>query len=175
MSSDNNTNEFKLDVSADMQVLNTNMNSSDSSPSSIIHPYKDVSPVESIPFKAYDNIDRIENISFQSYPSLELPESMIFEPTAEKIKPSAQVHQSALHGINFQVKVLPEEALNKATEVGNNLNLVRKDLESLSSQMRNPDNRLNSRDNYDEKITIPAANLIFESRKNKMTQHPEWV
>jgi len=175
MNSDNNTNEFKLDVSADMQVLNTNIDSSDSSPSSVIHPHRDISAVDSIPFTPSQDVEGIENILFQSYPSLELPESMIFEPTAEKIKPSAQVHQSALHGINFQVKVLPEEALDKATEVGNNLNLVRKDLESLSSQMRNPDNRLNARDNYDEKITIPAANLIFESRKNRMTQQPEWV
>jgi len=158
--SDNN-NGFKLDVSADMRALNTSLDTGDATPSSFINPHNDIPAVDSI--------------QYQVAPTLELPESILFETTPEKIQPSSQIQQSSLQGIDFAVEVRPEEAMEMATEVDKNLNLVKRDLEALAGQMRNPDNRMSSRDNYEEKVTIPATNLIFEARKNRMTQFPEWT
>jgi hypothetical protein len=161
ISDSQNNNGFKLDVSADMRALNMGFENGDTTPSSLINPHNDIPSVDSM--------------SYQVAPTLELPESLLFETTPEKIQPSSQIQQASLQGIDFAVEVRPEEAMEMATEVDKNLNLVKKDLESLAGQMRNPDNRMNSRDNYEEKVTIPATNLIFEARKNRMTQFPEWV
>lgn len=161
ISDSQNTNGFKLDVSADMRALNTSVETTEQVPSSLINQHKDMPAVDAL--------------QYQVAPTLELPESVLFEPTPEKIQPSSQIQQSSLQGIDFAVEVKPEDAMELATEVDKNLNSVKKDLEALAGQMRNPDNRTASKDNYEEKVTIPAANLIFESRKNRMTKFPEWI
>jgi hypothetical protein len=116
----------------------------------------------------------ISQLSKDPNASLNLPESVLLKPTEEKIQPYSEPHASALNDIKVSVKIKPEDALNKANQVGKNLDLIKKDVEDISSQLRNPDSRLTTRDNYEEKITIPAENLIFENRKNRMTQHPDW-
>jgi hypothetical protein len=197
-----NDSGFKLDISADMTRLNTAIQTNEVQPSSLINPIQDIPLPDQrsfefnevatlprsisnniqndapLPQSFYTNPSAVPNLPKSTYnnfqPSIALPESVILKPTAEKIQPYSEPHASALNDIKVSVKIKPEDALNKANQVGKNLDKVRLDLESLAGEMRNPDSRLSSRDNYEEKITIPAENLIFENRKNRMTQHPDW-
>jgi hypothetical protein len=197
-----NDSGFKLDISADMTRLNTAIQTNEVQPSSLINPIQDIplpdqrsfqfNEVATLPLSIPNNIQNAAPLPQSFYtnpsavpdlpkstynnfqPSIALPESVTLKPTAEKIQPYSEPRASALNDIKVSVKIKPEDALNKANQVGKNLDKVRLDLESIADQMRNPDNRLSARDNYEEKITIPAENLIFENRKNRMTQHPDW-
>jgi hypothetical protein len=197
-----NDSGFKLDISADMTRLNTAIQTNEVQPSSLINPIQDIplpdqrpfqfNEVASLPYSTpnkiqqtaelpqsyYSNPSAVPNLPKATYnnfqPSLNLPESVLLKPTEEKIQPYSEPRASALNDIKVSVKIKPEDALNKANQVGKNLDLIKKDVEDISSQLRNPDSRLMARDNYEEKITIPAENLIFENRKNRMTQHPDW-
>lgn len=197
-----NDSGFKLDISADMTRLNTAIQTNEVQPSSLINPIQDIplpdqrsfqfNEVAALPLSTPNNIQNAAPLPQSFYtnpsavpdlpkstynnfqPSIALPESVILKPTAEKIQPYSEPRASALNDIKVSVKIKPEDALNKANQVDKNLNKVRLDLESLAGEMRNPDSRLIARDNYEEKITIPAENLIFENRKNRMTQHPDW-
>ena len=152
---------FQVSVSADSTQLNSGLNSDISVPSSIVIGLPDI-PLPKPYFFEFGNVPR-------------LPDSVLFQPTPEKIQPHAQPYQSMLGDVGVNVKVNAEDALKKANEVGNNLNSVRKDLESLSAQMRNPDQRTASQNSFEERITIPAQNVIFDNRKNKMSRYPDWI
>jgi len=197
-----NDSGFKLDISADMTRLNTAIQTNEVQPSSLINPIQDIPLPDQrsfefnevaalprsipnniqndapLPQSFYTNPSAVPNLPKSTYnnfqPSIALPESVILKPTAEKIQPYSEARASALNDIKVSVKIKPEDALNKANQVDKNLDKVRLDLESLAGEMRNPDSRLIAKDNYEEKITIPAENLIFENRKNRMTQHPDW-
>ena len=197
-----NDSGFKLDISADMTRLNTAIQTNEVQPSSLINPIQDIPLPDQrsfefnevatlprsipnniqndapLPQSFYTNPSAVPNLPKSTYnnfqPSIALPESVILKPTAEKIQPYSEPRASALNDIKVSVKIKPEDALNKANQVDKNLDKVRLDLESLAGEMRNPDSRLIAKDNYEEKITIPAENLIFENRKNRMTKHPDW-
>ncbi len=157
-----NDSGFKLDISADTSALGSSLSNNENIPSNIIDPLPDVQNPQSVDYSTLYLKD------------IQLPESMLFEPTPIQVQPTVQPYKSAIADSNFSVKIQPEEVLKKATQVENNLELLKKDVQSISNQMRNPDSRLNQQDNYEEKITIPAQNDIFSDRKNKMSKYPEW-
>ena len=158
----NNDSGFKLDVTADASALGSVLSNTSDLPSSIISPIPDIQTPQNVEYSK----------SFQ--PDIKLPESVLFEPTKINVQPQAQPYKSILGDVNFSVKIQPEEVLKKATEIGTNLDLLKKDVQSISDQLRNPDARLTSRDTYEEKVTIPAQNDIFTDRKNKMSKYPDW-
>jgi hypothetical protein len=166
---------FQLNVSADSTQLNTGLNNDINVPSSIVVGLPDTALPQQHSFEFNNNTQLPQSSVYKPQPSLQLPESLIFQPTPEKIQPHVQPYQSTLGDTHVNVKVNAEDALKKATEVGNHLNSVKKDLESLSAQMRNPDQRTSSQNNFDERVTIPAQNVIFDNRKNKMSRYPDWV
>jgi hypothetical protein len=153
---------FKLDVSADIAATSSALNTPESLPSNIINPLPDL------------NIPNNFNFSPLYQPDIKLPESTLFQPTDSHIQPQSQAYKSFLSDTNFAVKIQPEEAMKKATEVAKHLESVRKDVQSLSDQMRNSNVGYNQRDNFEEKVTIPAQNDIFTNRKSKMTEYPDW-
>jgi len=166
---------FKLDVTADTSKQTTNIDAPEILPSSFIFKVNDVKAPDShyYQFHSHEQLPQSALVEFQN--SIQLPEQKLFNFKEEKIKVETQTSKSLLNEKNVQLKVNPEDALKKANQIGKNLDAVKKDLENLSQNMRYPDNRTNTRDNYDETVTIPAANTIFENRKTKMIKYPDWI
>lgn len=153
---------FKLDIQADVNALGLSSTKEDVVASTIIHPHTNIP------------LPNSEFISDNMAATIEMAESILFEPSKSKIEPRATVHETKLGDISSKIKVVPEDALKKAEQVASNLELVRKDVQNISSQMRYPDNRTVGRDNYEERVTIPPQNLIFNNRTARMTQYPDW-
>lgn len=166
---------FNLDVTAGKDESSASVDVSESLPSSFVFSTPDVKSPDSYSFQFTENGKLPQPTAYVPQPSIQLPEQTIFESTQEKIQPQVQPSQASLIGTNISVKVEPEEVLRKTNEVDKGLQAVRKDVEGIYSQMRNPDGRLNQHDSFEERVTIPAANVIFENRKIKMTKYPDWI
>jgi hypothetical protein len=128
------------------------------------------------PFMVGQNPIQPESYNFQ--PSLELPESQIFSNNTNEFPAGIQPGQNTPTDLGESgINLKPEDAMNTANNVASNLDALKKDVQTISQQVRNPDPRIKSaeKENFDEKVTITPGNLIFENRKNKMSTNPEWA
>jgi hypothetical protein len=165
MENENKTDSgFKLDITADTTALSAAL------------PNKEVTPVTATVPSADIEIPQHVNYSALTQPNIQLPESTLFSTQNVQPLPSVQPTKSLLDTTDIPLQIKPEEALKKASDVGKNLELLKKDVQSISDQLGEIQIQgwRQCADNYDEKITIPAQNDIFSNRKSKMSQHPDW-
>lgn len=192
-------NEFTLDVSADISAASSAEEISINTPSELINPIGDVDLPQSTSFQYNQDFGAnqqttlqfnptvdvepsiplqfnqpdlpTENIQNQFQSTVELPESQIFTPTEDKIQPQTQVQKTTIADGS---KVDPRDILDKTNRLSTDLENLTKDVESMSQSLRYPDPRTESRDNFDQRITIDSNNLIFFNRLARVTEYPNW-
>ena len=202
---DNPTNQFSLDISSDISKLGSNLDLPIQTPENIqvsfpeletpettYNPFLEnipVAPSEMNPFLSEVDPSEAQYSPFMEEepgapsqfspfsPEIELPESQTFISEEEE-EPELDVQKYKTDDIgNTDLQVNPEDAVDVAKNVSISLEALKKDVERLSNEIRNPDPRSRpaSSDKFEEKITIVPGNLIFENRKARMSNNPEWA
>jgi hypothetical protein len=116
----------------------------------------------------------VDSITIEYTETEKLIKSIPIEATEIESKTSVVPQESKTSGINFSVKVDPETAYKKAQEVETSLKTLQSGVETMANEMNNSWLPNKNRDDFEERPTVEATNLIFENRRDKMSQNPLW-
>jgi hypothetical protein len=107
-------------------------------------------------------------------PNLELPETVPYAVTemdmSQKIQPA--ITETL---VTPDVKISAEEAYEKAESTSRSLNEIKNGLNDLAGAIQSPWLENKNKDDFEERPLTEPQNLIFEARRNRMTEFPHWA
>ena len=140
------TNNFSIDVQAEVDSMNTGQQELTGEPSTIVNVMKDIP----------------------------LPETIFYTPTEIDLHTKI-VPQIAKLDTDFVIKMDPEEAYSKAEETEAKLEEIRGGMFDMYNNIKNSWLPNNNKDEFEERPTTEPQNLIFEARRDRMSMAPKWA
>ena len=107
-------------------------------------------------------------------PNLELPETIPYTLTDMDV--SEKVNSAITETvITPDIKISSEEAYEKAESVAKALNAMKGGLDDLAGAVQSPWLENKNKDDFEERPITEPQNLIFEARRNRMSEFPHWA
>jgi hypothetical protein len=138
-------NNFQIDVQAEQQAMSQALDENNFNPSQLIHVMKDIP----------------------------LPETVFYTAT-DSFKSNLITSQSSTQEVGFQIKVDAEEAYLKAEDTEKKLLMMAMGMQELAEGIQPSWLENRNKDNFEERVVVEPVNLIFESRRDRMTVFPKW-
>lgn len=195
-------NSFTIDVSAESQTLPSGFGSETPLPSEIVNVMGDDTLLKSVPYSAQPVQPTPEIKIFQSsqsetllpskkYESVEAQTNLISEKieyiesdklipsefnqaTGFETKGSVVAQQSQIEGLNYTVKVDPEQVYEKTKKLQSQLDALQSGVNTMAGELNNSWIPNSNKDDFEERPLIEATNLIFENRRDKFSEPPMW-
>ena len=143
----NEENKFSIDIQAESRAISSSLNDPLLSPSDIIH----------------------------IQPTTPLPERILFKATDVDLASSIQVESSKITGLDFMVKVDNEELQQKTKILENSMEEMYGGFQDMYNHIKKSWIPIRDKDDFEERPTIEANNLIFYDRRDKMSMPPLWA
>lgn len=187
-----NENNFSIDVNAESQAMGFGGNIDDVPPSEFVNIQSSVDLPPSLFPTPQTNQDinvlipeAMPSTVFENDPSNTLfPKAMemnafiedpiIIKATETQDLSNLKGDLSKVSGIDYNIKVDPEDAYQKAEVVESNLEEMKTDIRDLYNNAKNNWLPLRDKDEFEERPITEAVNLIFEHRRDRMSVPPEW-
>jgi hypothetical protein len=138
-------NNFQIDVQAEQQAMSQALDENNFNPSQLIHVMKDIP----------------------------LPETVFYTAT-DSFKSNLITSQSSTQEVGFQIKVDAEEAYLKAEDTEKKLLMMAMGIQELSEGIQPGWLENRNKDDFEERVVVEPVNLIFESRRDRMSLFPKW-
>lgn len=143
----NEENKFSLDVQAETQAISPSIQEDLLTPS--------------------------EFINFQ--PSLELSPRIVLQATEVDVDENVKAQKSETSGLDFNIKVDAEAAYEKAEYLEEQMSEMKGGFQDLYNNLKNNWVPSRQKDEFEERPTLEANNLIFYARRDKMSMPPHWA
>jgi len=171
-------NLFSIDVSAETQSISSGFNDETVVPSETVTVLNDSSlntDLQKLGVSPSNSDDLIKSITIEYSETEKLIKSIPVEATEISTKMNVAPQESKTSGINFSVKIDPETVYKKTEQLENNLKTLQSGVETMANEMNNSWLPNKNTDDFEERPIVEATNLIFENRRDQMSQNPFWA
>lgn len=139
-------NNFEIDIEAETKAVSPNLNEEEFVPSQLFHVMKDQP----------------------------LPE-MVFFSGSQSFQNNSVTPQISTQTLGVSVKAEPEDAIMKVEETEKKLGTIVQGLQELSEGIQSSWLENRNKDDFEERVVVDPQNLLFEARRERMSQYPRWA
>jgi hypothetical protein len=127
------------------------------------------STMEAMELNAESQIPQLMEVNAQ------IEEVIPFEATDINPTERIAVQYSSTSGIDFNVKIEAEEVYKKTQMLEAQLGEMKGGFKDMYENLKNSWLPLRDRDEFEERPTTEATNLVFEARRDRMSMIPHWA
>lgn len=172
------TNSFQVDVDAESKAISGFGTDEVSTPSEIINVMPDVSLVGNVEGKStlqpIDSEVLLQSEKIQYQETEKLIPSIPYESTPFDSSVNVNAEKTQTYGLNFNVKIDPEHVYEKTQILESQVASLQSGVETMVNEMNNSWIPNKNKDDFEERPLIEATNLIFENRRDNISQTPPW-
>jgi hypothetical protein len=143
----NEANQFSIDIKAETQAISSSLDEQVLTPSDIIN--------------------------IQSSPPL--AERALFQATEVDLSSTIKAESSKITGLDFMVKVDTEELQKQTENLEQSMNEMYGGFKDIYDYIKGDWIPNREKNDFEERPTIEANNLIFYARRDKMSMAPYWA
>jgi len=143
----NEANQFSIDIKAETQAISSSLDEQVLTPSDIIN--------------------------IQSSPPL--AERALFQATEVDLSSTIKAESSKIGGLDFMVKVDTEELQKQTESLEQSMNEMYGGFKDIYDYIKGDWIPNREKNDFEERPTIEANNLIFYARRDKMSMAPHWA
>ena len=143
----NEANQFSIDIKAETQAISSSLDEQILTPSDIIN--------------------------IQSSPPL--AERALFQATEVDLSSTIKAESSKITGLDFMVKVDTEELQKQTESLEQSMNEMYGGFKDIYDYIKGDWIPNREKNDFEERPTIEANNLIFYARRDKMSMAPYWA